>query len=119
MESHLGPEVVEEMTPIRKLNDGGEDLRADRYQDLRRVKRRDYHDSGGSQRQFQELVEEFNSEEQQKSSEREKDADKAELKHGERKKKGVDQLDILQKKASYRIKKSKDGDIGAKVDIKG
>ena len=108
------------MTPIRKLNDGGEDLRTERYRNLRRVRRRDYHDSGGTQRQFQELVEEFNPEEQQRGSEREKDADKADIKHGKSEQKGIEQLDILQNKASHRIKKSKDeDDIGSKIDITG
>lgn len=108
------------MTPIRKLNDGGEDLRTERYRNLRRVRRRDYHDSGGTQRQFQELVEEFNPEEQQRGSERDMDADKVDIKHDEDKRKSAEQLDILQKKASYRIKKPKDdGDIGGKVDISG
>ena len=105
------------MTPIRKLNDGGEDLRAERYQNLRKVKRRDYHDSGGKQRQFQEFVEEFNPEEQNR--ERDRDADKADIKHSTEKK-DAEQLEILQNKASYRVRKPKDDDdVGNKIDVEG
>ena len=116
MESELGPEVVK-MTPIRKLNDGGEEMRTERYQNLRKVKRRDYHDSGGKQRQFQELVEEFNPEEQNR--ERDKNTDKAEIKHSTEKQ-DAEQLEILNNKASYRVKKPKeDADVGNKIDMKG
>jgi len=105
------------MTPIRKLNDGGEEMRTERYRDLRKVKRRDYHDSGGKQRQFQELVEEFNPEEQDR--ERDRDADKADIKH-RAENKDAEKLEILQNKASYRVRKPKDDDdVGTKIDTKG
>ena len=104
------------MTPIRKLNDGGEEMRTERYQNLRKVKRKDYHDSGGKQRQFQEFVEEFNPEEQDR--ELDSDADKADIKH-DAGKKDAEQLEILQNKASYRVKKPKDDDdVGNKIDTK-
>lgn len=105
------------MTPIRKLNDGGEEMRTERYQNLRRVKRRDYHDSGGKQRQFQEMVEEFNPEEQNR--ERDGDKDKADIKHRAGNN-DAEQLEILQNKASYRVRKPKDDeDVGVKIDTKG
>jgi hypothetical protein len=107
------------MTPIRKLNDGGEELRTERFRNLRKVKRRDYHDSGGKQRQFQELVDEFNPEEQHR--ERDSDTDKADIKHRAGKK-DAEQLEILQNKASYQVRKTKDDDddvVGNKIDVEG
>ncbi len=120
----LGPEVFE-MTPIRKLNENLEGLVNERYSNLRKVKRKDYHDSGGEQRQFRELVDEFNTAEEQNREgrkERDKDKDKADIDEKSRRrvqKDGRSDLEILQNKASYRATKPKDDDseVGTQLDI--
>ena len=110
------------MAPVQKLNDGMEGLRNERQTDLRKVRRRDYQDSGGAQRQFQELVEEFNTEEEGRRETREKakDRDKVEIERSKGKEKDNRQeLETLNRKASYRIKNSLDDDdqVGGKLDI--
>jgi hypothetical protein len=107
------------MAPIRKLNENLEGLLSERYSNLRKVKRRDYHDSGGgAQRQFQELVEEFNINEQRQEPERKTEGDSVDIKGDKTENQGAEQLEMLKNKASYKIRKAKDDDdIGTKVDI--
>ena len=114
------------MAPIRKLNDGLEGLRNERYENLRKVKRRDYQDSGTGQRQFQELVEEFNTEENRGEAGREKakDSDRADIAGknepaDKTEEEGPDKLESLNRKASHRVRNSNsdDGPVGGKVDI--
>jgi hypothetical protein len=108
------------MAPIRKLNENLEALLSERYSNLRKVRRRDHHDSGGSQRQFQELVEEFNTEEQRREPSREGEGDKVDIQGKKPEAQGADQLEILKNKASYKIHKADadDEDIGTKLDTK-
>lgn len=112
------------MTPIRKLNENLEGLANERYSNIRKVRRKDYHDSGGEQRQFRELVEEFNApEEQNREGRKERDKDKVDIEEKSRRrarKNGRDDLEILQNKASYRATKPKDDEtaVGTQLDIK-
>ena len=117
------------MAPIRKLNDGMEGLKSERYDDLRKVKRRDYHDSGGAQRQFQELVEEFGTEEGRKDAAREKtkDSDKVDIERERETKESGDagkrsgKPNNTNRKASHRVKNTNPDDepVGGKLDING
>jgi len=112
------------MAPLRKLNDGLEGLRNERYSNLRKVRRKDYQDSGGAQRQFQELVEEFETEEGRKEANREKgrESDKVDVdqaKDAKEGKKESEEPESANRKASYRVKNSHTDDepVGGKLDI--
>ena len=112
------------MALIRKLNDGMEGLKNERYSNLRKVRRRGYHDSGGAQRQFQELVEEFETEESRKESTREKvkDSDKVDIdqeKETRDEKENSRKQENAHRKASYRVRNSNSDDepVGGKLDI--
>jgi Sec-independent protein translocase protein TatA len=112
------------MVPLRKLNDGLEGLRNERYSNLRKVRRRDYQDSGGAQRQFQELVEEFETEEGRKDANREKgkENDKVDIdqaKDAKERKNDSQDAESVNRKASCRVKNHTpdDGPVGGKLDI--
>ena len=118
------------MAPVRKLNDGLEGLQNERSSNLRRVRRKDYRDSGGAQRQFQELVEEFETEEGRKETTREKakESDKVDIEQAKDTKGGNKeaqpgkrevQPESVNRKASYRVKNSNSDDepVGGKLDI--
>ena len=110
------------MSPIHKLNDGGESIRAERYQRSQKVGKRDDQDKGNEQRQFHELVEGFGTDEDRKKDEKRKSADSIEISKGESENSGSDNLEQLQRKASYRDKKIENNEdveqeIGGKVDI--
>ncbi len=113
------------MAPIQKLNDGMEGLRNERYQNLRKVRRREYRDHGGTQREFQELVEEFNTEEGkgEKGKEKPHEHDKADIRNepeqSSTKEESSNDLETLNRKASYRVRNSHSDDepVGGKVDL--
>jgi hypothetical protein len=110
------------MAPLRRLNDGLEGLKNERYANLRRVRRRDYHDSGGAQRQFQELVEEFNTEEgrREPAKEKAKESDKVDIqKDAKKDSQDSKKQGNMNRKASYKVKNSftDDDSVGGKLDI--
>ena len=110
------------MAPIRKLNENLEGLINERYSNLSKVKRRDYHDSGGAQRQFHEIVEEFNSEEHQESNrDKGKDKDRVEVSRDRTENEPVAK-ETSNRRASFRISVAKgdtndDEPVGGKLDI--